>query len=165
VPTWAKDLKIGTSGINARVETVREKPMFRTAFKKRRCIVPMNGYFEWKKLVDGTKQPYFIHAPDRSALLCAGLWEAWKPRDQPDADWIRTFAVITGDPGKISGDIHDRQPVILPGDRLEAWLDGTPDDAYGALLDLAPDLTYYAVSKSVGSVKNQGQQLVEPIEV
>lgn len=165
IPAWAKDTKIGTSGINARVETVSEKPMFRAAFKKRRCIVPMSGYFEWKKLDDGTKQPYFIHAPDRVVLLCAGLWEAWKPKDDSDAEWLRTFAVLTGEPGKVSGDIHDRQPVILPPERLGAWLDGTPDDASAALTNLPEAaLAYDAVTKAVGSVKNHGPELVEPIE-
>lgn len=163
IPSWAKDTKIGTSGINARVETVHEKPMFRTAFKKRRCVVPINGYFEWKPLDEG-KQPYFIHAPDRTALLCAGLWEAWKPKHDPEAEWVRSFALITGGAGLVSGDIHDRQPVILPADRLGAWLDGSPDDALRALADLPETpLAYYPVSRAVGSVRNQGPELVAPL--
>jgi putative SOS response-associated peptidase YedK len=164
VPSWAKDTKIASAGINARFETVAEKPMFRTAFKKRRCIVPMNGYYEWKVLDDGSKQPYFIHAPERTALLCAGLWDAWKPKEEPDAEWLRTFVLVTGEPGKVSGDIHNRQPVILPADRLGAWLDGTADDATRVLTDLPEaTLTYYPVTKAVGSVKNHGPELVEPI--
>lgn len=162
IPSWAKDSKIGSSGINARVETVHEKPMFRAAFKKRRCVVPINGYFEWKAL-DDRKQPYFIHSPDRTALLCAGLWEAWKPADDANAEWLRSFALITGGAGLVSGDIHDRQPVILPIDRLGAWLDGTPDDALRTLAELPETpLAYYAVSRAVGSVRSQGPDLVRP---
>jgi putative SOS response-associated peptidase YedK len=166
VPSWAKETKIGLSGINARVETVAEKPMFRAAFKKRRCLVPINGYFEWKALEDGGKQPYFIHAPDHTALLCAGLWEAWKPKDDPDADWLRTFTLLTGGAGIVTGVIHDRQPVILPADCLGIWLDGTADEALTLLADLPePELAYYLVMRAVGSVRNQGRELVEPISL
>ncbi|NII10664.1 SOS response-associated peptidase [Oleiagrimonas sp. C23AA] len=163
VPSWAKDTKIASAGINARMETVAEKPMFRAAFKKRRCIVPMSGYFEWKQLDNG-KQPYFIHAPDRTVLLCAGIWEAWRPKGDESAEGVRTFAVLTGAAGVVSGNIHDRQPVILPPDRLCAWIDGTPDDAR-ALLQQLPEasLEYYPVSKKIGAPRNQGQELVAPI--
>lgn len=164
VPSWAKDTKLGLSGINARVETVAEKPMFRAAFKKRRCLVPINGYFEWKQREDGGKQPYFIHAPSHTALLCAGLWEAWKPQDDPATEWLRTFVLLTGGAGIVTGDIHDRQLVILPADRLGAWLDGTAAEAQQALTDLPePALTYYPVTAAVGSVRNQGRELVEPL--
>lgn len=163
VPSWSKDKKIGSYGINARMETVVDKPMFRAAFKRRRCVVPMSGYFEWQAL-DGGKQPYFIHAPDETALLCAGIWEAWKPTDDDMVDWLRSFAVLTGGAGLVSGNIHDRQPVILPADRLGAWLGGTAAEARDVLADL-PDseLTYYPVTRKVGSVKNQGSELVAPL--
>ena len=165
IPSWAKDVKIGNSGINARMETVAEKPMFRAAFKKRRCIVTMNGYFEWKVLGDGKKQPYFLHGSDHTALLCAGIWEAWKPKLDPESDWIRTFALLTGGAGIVSGSIHDRQPVILPPDRLGPWLDGSPDKALNVLDDLpvAP-LAYYPVTPDVGSVRNQGPEMVKPLD-
>jgi putative SOS response-associated peptidase YedK len=161
VPSWAKDDRIGSKLVNARAETVAEKPSFRTAFKKRRCLVPASGYFEWKGEA-GHKQPYFIHDPNGTVLFFAGLWEGWK---KPDDDWLHTFTVVTGAPGKVSGDIHDRQPVILPPDLWEVWLDGTPAEA-SATLAVAPEATlrYHAVPKAVGSPRNNGPELVEPIE-
>lgn len=136
VPAWAKDPKIGAHAINARAETVTEKPMFRAAFKKRRCLVPASGYFEWRTEVGG-KQPYFIRDPQGELLFFAGLWEAW--RASTADEWMRTFTIVTGEPGKVSGDIHDRQPVILPPDLLNAWLTVPPDEA-GALLQVVPEL-------------------------
>ena len=165
VPAWAKDLKIGAHAINARQETVQEKPMFRAAFKKRRALVPGTGYYEWTGQ-PGSKQPWFIYPPDHRLMLFAGLWEAWKDKNDPDAEWIKTFTILTGLPGKVSGDVHDRQPVILPPDMWEAWLDGTPEEA-AHLLETAPEaeLQYHPVTKAVSSPKSQGEALVEPIEL
>lgn len=165
VPSWAKDLKIGAHAINARMETVREKPMFRSAFKKRRALVPATGYFEWTGEA-GHKQPWFIFPPDHTLMLFAGLWEAWKDPVDPEAEWIKTFTILTGLPGKVSGDVHDRQPVILPPSIWEPWLDGTPEQAT-ELLASAPEaeLTYHPVIKAVSSPRSQGAQLVEPIEL
>lgn len=161
IPSWAKDAKIGARAINARVETVAEKPMFRAAFRARRCLVPASGYFEWRVEAAG-KQPYFIHAPDGTVLLFAGLWEPWRP---PGAeDWIRSFTIITGEPGKVSGDIHDRQPVIVPPESIHAWLTAPPADALQLLKSAAEaPLQYHAVPKAVGSPRNTGRELVEPI--
>ena len=161
VPSWSKDLKIGAKTINARAETVQTKPAFRSAFKTKRCLVPASGYFEWQGETPH-KQPYFIKDPAGRLLLFAGLWEAWKPHDAEE--WLHTYTVITGQPGKVSGNIHDRQPVILQPDAWDAWLCAEPDDAR-KLLEQAPeaDLTYYPVSKAVGTPKNQGAELVEPI--
>jgi putative SOS response-associated peptidase YedK len=160
VPGWAKDLKIGASAINARVETVATKPMFRTALKKRRCLVPASGYFEWR-VEDGAKQPYYIRQPQGELLMFAGLWEGWKP---PDAEeWLHTYTIITGEPGKVSGDIHDRQPVILQPDSWADWLDADGDPV-ALLADVREaELSYYAVPKAVGSPKNQGAELVRPV--
>jgi putative SOS response-associated peptidase YedK len=162
VPFWAKDTKIGAKMINARAETVAAKPAFRDSFKKRRCLVPASGYFEWRIEADNGKQPYFIHDPEGNLLLFAGLWATW--REKLDDPWLHTFTIVTGAPGKVSGDIHDRQPVILPADLWPAWLDGEPDEA-AALLQVVPEaeLTYYPVPKAVGSPRNQGPELVEPI--
>lgn len=161
IPVWAKDEKVGARAINTRVETVAEKPMFRAAFKKRRCLVPASGYFEWKGEA-GEKQPYFIHDPEKDLLMFAGLWEGWKPAD--DADWVHSFTIITGEPGKVSGNIHDRQPVILPPDQLSTWLDTTPEEAL-AILQALPEapLSYYPVTKAVGSPRNKGAEMVEPL--
>lgn len=163
IPSWAKDEKIGSKLINARAETVVEKPSFRAAFKKHRCLVPASGYFEWKG-EDGAKQPYFIHDPDGYFLMFAGLWEGWK--DGTDADWLHSFTIITGEPGKVSGDIHDRQPVILPPTSWVDWLTDEPEIAQDTLSH-APEaaLAYYPVPKAVGSPRNKGQELVEPIDI
>lgn len=165
VPAWAKDTKIGSHAINARADTVAEKPMFRTAFKKRRCLVPATGYFEWTG-PQGAKQPYLIHDPDGDLLLFAGLWDAWKPKEDDSAEWYRSFTVITGEPGKVSGDIHERQPVILQPEAWETWLGGTPQEALDIIASTPEaSLIYYPVSKAVGSPRNKGPELVEPIQL
>jgi putative SOS response-associated peptidase YedK len=165
VPGWAKDLKIGAHAINARQETVRTKPMFRAAFKhaKHRCLVPATGYYEWTGEA-GSKQPWFIYPPNHSLLLFAGLWEAWKDKTDPDAEWVRTFTILTGEPGKVSGDVHDRQPVILPPELWEKWLTCDADDAEAMLAEVPEaELVYHPVSKLVSSPRNQGEKLIEPI--
>lgn len=163
IPSWAKDPGIGARAINARAETVAEKPMFRAAFKKRRCLVPASGYFEWR-LEGGAKQPYYIREPGGNLMMFAGLWEAWRASDADE--WTRTYTIVTGEPGRVSGDIHDRQPVILPPDLLDAWLTVSPEDAL-ALLKVLPEaeLSYHPVSKAVGNVRHKGPELVEPINV
>lgn len=160
VPGWAKDSKIGASAINARAETLVTKPLFRAAFKKRRCLIPASGYFEWKG-EKGAKQPYFIHDAAHEMLMFAGLWETWRGLDEVP---LQTFTIVTGLPGAVSGDIHDRQPVILPADFWEAWLFGQPDEAE-AMLGQLPEarLAYYPVSKVMGSPRNSGPEVVEPI--
>ena|SRR5690348_9718007 len=163
VPSWAKDTKIGASMINARVETVATKPAFRSAFKKRRCLVPASGYFEWKG-EPGHKQPYFIHAPDDTLLMFAGLWEVWRASEADE--WLRTFTIVTGEPGRVSGDIHDRQPVILPPADWSDWLTSDAEVAQSLLEHVAEAaLTYYPVTKAVGSPSNKGAELVEPISL
>jgi putative SOS response-associated peptidase YedK len=161
IPSWAKDEKIGSKTINAPVESVKTKPAFRTAFKNRRCLVPASGYFEWKSEA-GSKQPYFIHDPRGELLMFAGLWDAWKPISEEHH--IRTFTIITDAPGKVSGDVHDRQPVILPPDLWRAWIKGTSDEASATLM-AAPEaeLAYRPVSKAVGSPRNKGPELFDPV--
>jgi putative SOS response-associated peptidase YedK len=161
VPSWAKDEKIGAKTINARADTLAERPAFRNAFRKHRCLVPASGFFEWKG-EPGSKQPYFIHDPGGQLMMFAGLWETWRP--EVAANWMRSFTIVTGEPGKVSGDIHDRQPVILPPDLWQLWLSGSPDDAR-AVLAAIPDapLAYHPVPKAVGSPRNNSPELVEPI--
>ncbi|MDR6642753.1 putative SOS response-associated peptidase YedK [Luteibacter sp. 1214] len=163
VPSWAKDLAIGSKMINARADSIvpAPKPSFRNAFKKRRCLVPASGYFEWKG-EKGNKQPYFIHDPAGDLLMFAGLWEGW--RASQDDPWTHTFTIITGEPGKVSGDIHDRQPVILPPDLWQVWVEGSPDEASATLVAVPEaELVYYPVTKAVGKPTNHGAELVEPI--
>lgn len=161
IPSWAKDAKIAAHTINARVETVASKPAFRAAFKRRRCLVPASGYFEWAG-ERGSKQPYFIHDPEGDILMFAGLWETWK--DQAGGT-VPTYTVLTGEPGRVSGDIHDRQPVILPPERWADWLHEDPATASAVLEDLpSASLTYHPVSRAVGNVRNHGAELVEPVQ-
>lgn len=161
IPSWSKDAKIGAKTINARADTVEVKPAFRAAFKKRRCLVPASGYYEWTGQ-PGSKQPYFIHDPEGELVMFAGLWETWRSAENEAP--LRTFTVITGEPGKVSRDIHDRQPVILPPDLWEVWLGGTPDEA-AATLKVVPhaDLVYHPVAKAVGSPRANSPALIEPI--
>lgn len=161
IPSWAKDQKIGSKTINARSDTVAEKPAFRAAFRKRRCLVPASGYFEWTGK-SGNKQPYFIRDPAGHLLMFAGLWDAWRPILAEE--WMRTFTILTGAPGKVSADVHDRQPVILPPDLWQVWVKGSPEEA-SATLTAVPeaDLIYYPLARAVGSPRNNGPELVVPI--
>ncbi|MDN4483019.1 SOS response-associated peptidase [Demequina lignilytica] len=164
VPVWAKDPKVGVRAFNARSETVAEKPTFRSAFAKRRCLVPANGYYEWH--TEGTeKTPYFIHRADDAPLAFAGLYEFWKDKALGDeAEWLATFSIVTTAARGEMQEIHDRQPVMLTTDEADAWLDSasTQDDLWAAIGAPAPELTWHRVGKAVGNVRNQGPELVEP---
>lgn len=163
IPSWAKDEKIASRMINARAEGLLAgtTKAYAGAFKKRRCLVPASGYFEWRS-EEGGKQPYFIRDPAGDLLMFAGLWEAWRPAE--GEEWVKTFTIVTGEPGKVSGDIHDRQPVILPPDLWAVWCDGMPEEA-ASVLTVVPEaeLAYYPVPKAVGSPRNKGPELVQPI--
>ncbi len=119
VPSWAKEVSIGNRMINARAETVATKPSFRSALRRRRCLVPTDGYFEWKKTPHG-KQPYYIRLQAETPFAMAGLWEHWHA-GQSDA--LQTFTVITTESNEATADIHDRMPVILAPEDYETWLD------------------------------------------
>lgn len=172
VPFWAKDLKIGSKMINARAETVAEKPAFRKAFQTRRCLVPADGFYEWAK-IEGqkTKQPYFIHRADGEPIVFAGLWERWKPRLEDgktvneDADVIETCTILTCSPNQTMATIHNRMPVLLPPSVWDDWLAGeTPMDYVASLLKPAPEdlLTLVPVSTAVNNVRNKGEELLQP---
>lgn len=118
VPGWSKDLSFGSHLINARSESVAEKPAFRHAIKYRRCIIPTSGFYEWSHY-DGKKQPYFIQMVDYSPMCLAGLWESWKA---PDGSEMETFAILTTAANKLVATIHDRMPVILHPDAFALWL-------------------------------------------
>lgn len=162
IPTWAKDRKIATSGINARSETIAEKPMFRAAFTKRRAVVPVDAYFEWQQIDPKTKQPFAFVRRDGEPMFLAALWENW--RDVSSNEWIRSFCLITTTPNDIAAEIHDRMPVILSVDDIALWLGETEGD-YHALLRPAPNewLRAYPVDRRVGNVRNDDAQLLEPI--
>jgi len=162
VPSWAKDPAIGSRMINARLETIDAKPSFRTAFAKRRCIVPASGYYEWRTEA-GVKTPYFIHTADASPLAFAGLLEAWRASAH-DAWLITTSIVTTAARGPMT-EIHDRQPVMMQPEAWRTWLDpvSTADDLFASAAADAPELTWHEVGKAVGNVRNNDPSLVEPV--
>jgi putative SOS response-associated peptidase YedK len=171
VPFWAKDPKIGSKMINARAEGIETKNAYRSAFKKRRCIIPVDGFYEWQKLPgQKTKQPHYIHRPDGEPLAFAGLWEVWKgPKDAPEpGPPLRSCTIITTTPNEKMAEIHDRMPVILPPSKWAEWLDPTNDDTetLGKLLVPAPPqiITMHPVSTEVNRVSNKGAELIDEID-
>jgi putative SOS response-associated peptidase YedK len=176
VPFWAKDPKIGNRMINARMETVAEKPAYRRAFEKRRAILPADGYFEWYPTQELTKagkprkQPYFIRPKDDGVLAMAGLYEIWRDPDKAEDDPTRflwTCTVLTTSAEDSLGHIHDRMPLMLPRESYAAWLDPRPADRDALLALLEPAapgrLEAYPVSTLVSNVRNNGPELVEPL--
>ena len=147
IPSWTRELQPGRPLINARAETVAEKPSFRNAFRRRRCLIPADGFYEWKGDVPGRKQPYFIHRPDHGLFGFAGLWEHWMSADGSE---IETACIITTAPNATMAAIHNRMPVVIqPGD-FETWLD--PDESAAAeaagLLMAAPE-NYFVYEPTV----------------
>lgn len=178
VPSWAKDPGIGSRMINARRETVAEKPAFRRAFAARRCLLPADGYFEWYPTEQKTKagkplkQPFYIHPADGGVMAMAGLYEIWKDptRHEDDPDLFRwTCTVLTTDAPDDLGRIHDRMPLLVAPERRDAWLAPATDQA--DLLDLLDllepaqqtGLVAHPVSTAVGNVRNNGPELIEPL--
>ncbi|MDQ8174321.1 MAG: SOS response-associated peptidase [Gemmatimonadota bacterium] len=162
VPSWARELTIGASMINARAETVAEKPSFRVAFRQRRCIVPLSGFIEWQR--EGTrKRPFAIYREDRAILSVAGLWERWA---DPAGGEVQTFTVITTAANGFMAPIHDRMPVILePGDE-DTWLsaDTEPAALHALLVPCAEGrLAAHEVSSSINSPRNDAPELLEPV--
>ncbi|MFJ6003394.1 SOS response-associated peptidase [Arthrobacter sp. NPDC092385] len=170
VPVWSKDPKVGARMINARSETVMEKPSFRTAAAKRRALIPANGYYEWQKNADGTKTPHYLHGKDEDQLLgFAGLYEFWPdPTKAEDAEdkWLVTATILTRAAHDVLGHIHDRTPVIIPTNLQDQWLDPTMterDQVQRCIDTIAePNLVPRIVGKDVGSIRNDGPQLITP---
>ena len=169
VPSWAKDPKVGDRQINARAESVDDKPAYRTAFAKRRCLIPADGFYEWQKLPAKRKQPMFIHLRTGEPMAFAGLWEIWKDPEAEGEDegWLRTCAIVTTDANELLAPIHDRMPVILPESVWDTWLDpeADPDQLRGLLVPARDDdLVVYPVSPLVNKADNDGPELVQPFE-
>jgi putative SOS response-associated peptidase YedK len=165
VPAWAKEKSIGARMINARGETLREKPSFRNAYQRRRCLVLADGYYEWQRSATA-KQPYFIRMASGEPFAIAGLWEAW--RDPSSGDPLESCTLVTTSPAPTIAHIHDRMPVILsPGDYAE-WLDPRNTDVERLDRLLAPNtaapLVAQAVSRLVNNARNQGPRLIEPAD-
>ncbi len=161
VPFWAKDLKIGARMINAKAETVAEKPAFRDGYKRRRCLVLADGFYEWKKL-DGRKQPYLIRLKTAEPFAFAGLWADWK--DTESGERIESCTIITTEPNALTAKIHNRMPVILPPPAHELWLDPEAADGRSLLCPFpAEAMEAFPVSPRVGNVKNDDPGLIEPL--
>jgi putative SOS response-associated peptidase YedK len=163
VPSWAKEPASGHRTINARAETVAERPSFRGPLRYHRCLVPASGFYEWRKTHRG-KQPYYIHLPAEPLFAFAGLYDTWHA---PDGSELWTYTIITTEANALMAPIHDRMPVILPQEVEAAWLDPHETNA-GEVVDLlqpytASEMEAYPVSSAVNSVRNQGPELVERI--
>ncbi|TKJ30985.1 hypothetical protein A6V29_01855 [Blastococcus sp. CCUG 61487] len=165
VPSWAKDVSVGNRMLNARVESLTERPAFRKAAASRRCLVPADGWYEWAARLDGpTKQPYFITPEDGSVLAFAGLWEVWGR----DEDRLYTCTVVTAPAVGALAEVHERMPLVLPRDRWADWLDPARQDV-GELVEPTPPevveaLELRPVSTAVNNVANNGRELTTRAE-
>lgn len=168
VPLWAKDPKIGSKMINARAETLAEKNAYKSAFKRRRCLIPADGFYEWREdpnaPAKAKKQPYFIHDPNGEPYAFAGLWEVWRGPNK-DQEPLRSCTIITTTPNEPMSSIHDRMPVILPRSAWDTWLDREVDDLelLGKLLvPAAPEvIAMHTVSTDVNNVRNNDPHLTD----
>jgi len=164
IPFWAKDMKVGYKMINARIETILEKAAFKTAFKKSRCLVPFDGFYEWKKTADG-KQPYRIITTNTDVFSVAGLWAEWT---SPEGQTIQSFTLLTQEPNELMKPIHNRMPVILTPEQEAIWLDESlPPDALRDMIQPYPDewMRAYPVSHRVGNVKENDLELIREIPI
>ena len=161
IPHWSKDEKIGFKLINARAETVQEKPSFRDAFKSRRCLIPATGFYEWKQ--EGRmKQPYYIKMKNGSLFAMAGIWESWQ---DPEGKTIDSCAIITTDANGIVGKIHDRMPVIMSNKSYGLWLSSTSNSLQEFLRPYSPfKMTAYPVSGMINNAKNEGEGCIRKID-
>ena len=164
VPHWAKDPAMAARLINARAETVAEKPSFRDSYRRRRCLVPADGFYEWRKRPDGATQPYHLHLNDDAPFAIAGLWDSWRA---PDGDALETCALITTEANRILEPIHHRMPVILPRDAYQSWLDehSSPDMLEALLRPYGPDdLEAVSVSPRVNNAGHDDASCLDEVE-
>jgi len=165
IPMWAKDPSIGNRLINARGETVAEKPSFRGSFKYKRCLILADGFYEWKTSDNKkTKTPYFIHMKDRKPFALAGLWDSW---ESPDGSSIKTCTIITTTPNELMEHLHDRMPVILHPRDYAKWLEVSPQTPENLLPLIKPfpadDMSAYRVSTLVNKPANDRPELLVPV--
>ena len=166
IPSWAEDMKGGAKLINARAEGIAERPSFREAFRRRRCLVPADGFYEWR--AEGKlKQPYLIQRRDRAPIAFAGLWERWVPKTQPpEPAYIDSFTIVTTAANALLKPLHERMPVILAPENCLRWLDRASSEAeLKALLRPAPEdlLAYVLVSTRVNAAAPDDAGLIEPV--
>ena len=159
IPFWAKDKKIGYKMINTRAETISEKPSFKFAFRKRRCLIPANGFYEWRK---EDKQPFFIQLKDCEIFSFAGIWENWK---SPEGDYIQSCSIITTPANDFMNEIHHRMPAILSEEQEITWLSNHSQEKLLSLLQpfSSDEIIARKVSKNVNSVKNNYEELIKMI--
>jgi putative SOS response-associated peptidase YedK len=165
VPSWARDVSIASSTINAKSETAATKPAFRDALKSRRCLIPADGFYEWKRMGKG-KQPYCFEADERELFAFAGLWDRWK---DATGNWIRTCSILTTTPNAVTSTIHDRMPVILHPDCYELWLDPGMTDVHVVSEFLKPFdpslMRCFPVSTRVNRVENDDEECSRAVEI
>lgn len=165
IPSWVKDPNDFALLINARGESVTDKPAFRNAMKRRRCLIPADGFYEWQP-TGGRKQPYYIRAKAGAPLVFAGLWETW---EGPNGEEVDSATIITTRANRLLADIHDRMPVIVPADAFDLWLDCANVDATtaSALIAPAPEdlLEAYPVATAVNRTANDNAKLLEPVDL
>lgn len=167
IPMWAKDPSIGNRLINARGETIAEKPSFRGSFKHKRCLILADGFYEWKSIAgQKTKTPYFIHMKDRKPFAFAGLWDTW---ESPDGSSVKTCTIITTEPNDLMKSLHNRMPVILYPRDYGKWLEPSPQTPDNLLPLIKPfpadDMSAYPVSTLVNKPDNDTPELVVPYKV
>jgi putative SOS response-associated peptidase YedK len=163
IPYWCPDSKGGRKPINAKCETVHKLPTFRDAYRRRRCIVPVDGFFEWKAIKGKPKQPYAIAMKDGSPFGIGGLWENWK--DPTSSEWIRTFAIITTDANELVAEIHDRMPLIIAPADYERWLSDEPDPHDLMRPYPAEPMRMLPISTRVNKPENDDSSILEPIKL
>jgi len=164
IPYWSQDISIGNRTINAMSETASEKPAFREAMRNRRCLVPADGFFEWKKLSSKRKQPYNIGMLDDSLFAFAGLWDRWR---SSSGETIESCSILTTDANALTRDIHDRMPAILKPEDYDLWLDPgitDPERVQGLLRPFDPRLMKkYPLSTAVSNVNNDGPECIQEV--
>jgi putative SOS response-associated peptidase YedK len=162
IPSWCKDAIGGRKPINAKSETVASRPTFRDSYRERRCIVPVDGFFEWKAIKgEKAKRPYAIAMKDGAPFGIAAIWENWK--EPTSGEWIRTFAIITTEANELVADIHDRMPVILPPAAYVRWLSDVPDPRELMRPFPAGSMRVWPISTRVNKPANDDPSVVEPV--
>lgn len=165
IPFWSKDQDVGSRLINARSEGVESRPSFREALRRRRCLVPISGFYEWRKIEGSTrKQPYYIHPAAGEVFALAGLWDSW---NAPDGLVLRTFTILTTTPNELMAPLHDRMPVILAESDHDRWLDAAIQNPADVLPLLRPcpvtDMSCFAVSTVVNAPRNDSPECIAPL--
>ncbi len=165
VPSWSKEARTSQGLINARAETITEKPSFREAFKSRRCIIPASGFYEWQKQTKGAKQPFYFYLKEKDVFGFAGLWEEWL--DKESGELLETCTIITTEANEVLKPVHERMPVILKPESYDEWLDAKVKDTDDLQKLLVPyparEMESHAVSTSVNIPDTNSEELIKPI--